>query len=78
MASIAAEPEVEITPEMEAAGMDALRGYDPDWDSPGDYAIRVFRAMMEAAERTQLPQLGEGHCDAKAVEACAPRRIPLW
>lgn len=37
--------EIEITPEMEAAGIDALSGYDPATDSAGEFANRVFRAM---------------------------------
>ena len=31
--------------------MDALRGYDPEFDSTGEYAIKVYRAMSRAAER---------------------------
>lgn len=36
---------VEVTDEMEAAGMDAMREYDSAHDSSGEYAKRVYRAM---------------------------------
>ena len=54
-ANIVRENEIQITPEMEAAGIAALRGYDPEWDSSGEFAIRVFRAMAAVEAGMKVP-----------------------
>jgi len=37
--------EIEITPEMIEAGADAVKGYDPEFNSPWDIATETYRAM---------------------------------
>ena len=44
-----------VTPAMEAAGIDALRGFDPEFDCPGERAILVFKAMMASGTTRQSP-----------------------
>lgn len=41
------DSEIEITPEMERAGMAALYGFDPDIHMGllDEYAVKVYRAM---------------------------------
>jgi hypothetical protein len=43
--------EIKVTPEMELAGMKALRGYDPATESSGEFAVKVFAALLAAAPR---------------------------
>ena len=45
-------PEIEITPEMIEAGVEALAGYGPEGDSAEATALAIFCAMMRVA-RTQ-------------------------
>ncbi len=42
-------PEIEITPEMIAAGITAQRGLDPFWDGDDRIVCDVFAAMAQAA-----------------------------
>jgi len=49
-------PKIEVTPAMEKAGMEELRPYDTEPDSPGEVAIRVFRAMFETYQMSILPK----------------------
>lgn len=42
------EPEIEITPEMKAAGIDVARLYNSE-DSLADMVTSVFRAMSRCA-----------------------------
>lgn len=39
-------PEVEITPEMIEAGVEAWSGYDECFESAGEMILRVYRAMV--------------------------------
>jgi hypothetical protein len=45
-------PSLKITPEMARAGADALAGFNLDFESEEEAAIRVFVAMTETRERT--------------------------
>jgi hypothetical protein len=45
--------EIGVTDEMEAAGIMALSGLDPESDSPSEIAIRIFRAMAAAGSRNE-------------------------
>jgi hypothetical protein len=45
-------PEIEITPEMETAGVQALSAHenDPAWATPEERVAAVFRAMIRAKQ----------------------------
>jgi len=45
--------EVEITDDMIEAGADALRGFNPDWDSADQWVSAIFNAMWIASSRHQ-------------------------
>lgn len=41
--------EIEITPEMIRAGVQALSEFDPRFESESDAVARIFSAMLEVA-----------------------------
>lgn len=41
--------EIEVTPEMITAGVEALSDFDDRFDSRKDAVVRIFKAMMAAA-----------------------------
>jgi hypothetical protein len=47
-------PEVEITPEMEEAGVSAFSHYDSD--DPPDWTVRAIYEAMERMRRTVLTE----------------------
>jgi hypothetical protein len=51
--ALGAAPEIEITPEMETAGVLALNAHenDPTWATPEERVAAVFRAMIKARQQ---------------------------
>lgn len=49
------ETEIEVTPEMVAAGVRALCEYDPYFKTQEQGAVSIFRAMVAAHDRAASP-----------------------
>lgn len=73
-------PEIEVTPEMVAAGYDVLSGFDAESGDAWDSAIRVYEAMEGArrplgrgpsASRLELSLAGQALADRRAASARA-------
>jgi hypothetical protein len=49
--------DIEVTPEMVAAGVEAFAGYYPDSAADGDYAASAVRAIWAAMIGSSSPRL---------------------
>ncbi len=61
------DKEVEVTPQMEEAGLQVYFGFDRQWDDPAELVMDIYHAMFrlspklahESATPTQSPVLSE-------------------